>query len=593
MEHYIIQTIAFQVFFLLIYDVFLKKETFFNWNRFFLLTTAVLSVILPFIKIESFKEVVPQQYIVRLPEIILGQTESNINTSMPLNPVVIDNAKSLPTLEFIFYLGTALTTLFFLFKLSKVLVLILRNQKTYNGKLTLVKLINSNAAFSFFRYVFLGELLSNNEKTAILKHELIHVKQNHTLDLLFFEILRILFWYNPLVYMYQNRITSLHEFIADAEAVKHENKSNYYQNLLAQVFETKKISFINPFFKQSLIKKRIVMLQKSKSKQIHLLKYTLLIPMVFGMLVYTSCSTIQEFDTPTEYSINTELTDEELKTKLSEEYYRLKDSGADFNLMFETFSMNTKNYILTREEYYRQKIFFTRLLEKSQDMKYDEFLNRNYNEYLEFKKTDKAKESWENATNDGVLKLVVNDFKNLTAIEEEKKTKKMKLLLNDDFFTKFIMTDGKAVVTAATTESSNMESNVTDLIAKERLEVPFAVIDQVPVFPGCESLTTNDAKKECISKSISKHVNRNFNTKLANELGLKGRQRINVIFKIDTAGNIIDVRSRAPHPGLEEEAIRVINTLPQMIPGEQNGEKVTVPYSLPIIFQVAENKAND
>ena len=155
------------------------------------------------------------------------------------------------------------------------------------------------------------------------------------------------------------------------------------------------------------------------------------------------------------------------------------------------------------------------------------------------------------------------------------------------------MTDGKAIVTVATTESIEVESKSVDDLVTNRIEVPFGVIDQVPVFSGCELLTTNEAKKECLSKSIAKHVNRNFNTKLAKELGLKGRQRINVIFKIDIEGNIIDVRSRAPHPDLEKEAIRVIKTLPQMIPGEQNGVVVTVPYSLPIVFQVADAKAND
>ena len=91
-----------------------------------------------------------------------------------------------------------------------------------------------------------------------------------------------------------------------------------------------------------------------------------------------------------------------------------------------------------------------------------------------------------------------------------------------------------------------------------------------------------------MSKEIAKQVNRNFNTELGKELGLVGRQRINVIFKIDKEGNVVDVRSRATNPALEEEAIRVIKTLPKMIPGKHNGKHVNVPYNLPIIFQVQE-----
>ena len=124
------------------------------------------------------------------------------------------------------------------------------------------------------------------------------------------------------------------------------------------------------------------------------------------------------------------------------------------------------------------------------------------------------------------------------------------------------------------------------------IEVPFAVIDEVPVYPGCESLTNNEERKKCMSEHISEFVNKNFNTKIGKENGLVGRQRINVIFKIDNQGNIVDVKSRAPHPALEAEAIRVVKSLPKMIPGKQKGKAVNVPYSLPIIFQVARRQTN-
>lgn len=123
---------------------------------------------------------------------------------------------------------------------------------------------------------------------------------------------------------------------------------------------------------------------------------------------------------------------------------------------------------------------------------------------------------------------------------------------------------------------------------EEDIEVPFAVIENVPVFPGCENEKGNDAKKKCMSEKISAFVNKKFNTELASELGLSGRQRINVIFKIDKTGNITGIRARAPHPGLEKEAARVIGLLPKMKPGKQRGKAVTVPYSLPIIFQVQD-----
>ena len=121
----------------------------------------------------------------------------------------------------------------------------------------------------------------------------------------------------------------------------------------------------------------------------------------------------------------------------------------------------------------------------------------------------------------------------------------------------------------------------------EDVEVPFSVIENVPEYPGCEK-GSNSEKRKCMSAKIAKFVQRKFNTDLAGDLGLSGRQRINVIFKIDKSGNVVGVRSRAPHPRLEKEAARVINMLPKMKPGRQRGKAVVVPYSLPITFQVQD-----
>lgn len=125
-------------------------------------------------------------------------------------------------------------------------------------------------------------------------------------------------------------------------------------------------------------------------------------------------------------------------------------------------------------------------------------------------------------------------------------------------------------------------------VEEEIADVPFAVIENVPIFPGCEKMTTNDQRKKCMSEKVQDFVNKKFNTDLGSQLGLSGVNRIIVQFKIDKTGNIVDVRSRAPHPRLEQEAARVINSLPKMQPGKQRGKPVGVMYSLPIVFQVQD-----
>lgn len=122
---------------------------------------------------------------------------------------------------------------------------------------------------------------------------------------------------------------------------------------------------------------------------------------------------------------------------------------------------------------------------------------------------------------------------------------------------------------------------------EEDLEVPFAVIENVPVFPGCES-GNNDDKKACMNEKMQKFIQKKFDTDLAGDLGLSGIQKISVFFKIDKTGEIVDVKARAPHPRLEQEAIRVVGMLPKMKPGKQRGKAVRVPYYLPIKFQVQD-----
>lgn len=121
---------------------------------------------------------------------------------------------------------------------------------------------------------------------------------------------------------------------------------------------------------------------------------------------------------------------------------------------------------------------------------------------------------------------------------------------------------------------------------EEIVDIPFAVIEDVPIYPGCESLKGNDVRKKCLEENVMKFVQKRFNIELASELGLEGQQRIFVQFKIDKHGDVVDIKARAPHPRLEKEALDVVNSLPKMTPGKQRGKPVGVLYALPILFKV-------
>lgn len=123
---------------------------------------------------------------------------------------------------------------------------------------------------------------------------------------------------------------------------------------------------------------------------------------------------------------------------------------------------------------------------------------------------------------------------------------------------------------------------------EEDIEVPFAVVEKVPIWPGCERYTSNADIKKCFQEKISKHLLDNFRyPEVALELGIHGR--VFVLFAIDNKGNVSNIRTRGPDRILEKEAHRIISLLPKMKPGQQRNRNVAVPYSLPINFKMIGN----
>jgi hypothetical protein len=471
MIHSLLQILVFQVLFLAVYDLFLKNETFFNLNRIYLLVTPVLGFVLPFVSFSFIQQNIPQEYVLQLPAVVIGGASETVSSGV---------SSWFPSPFAIWFFGMPFSALFFSWKLYKIAKLKSAGSLEDFQIFKLVTLPKTDTAFSFFNTIFLGENISEANKASIITHEKIHIAHKHSLDLLFFEILRIIFWFNPMVYLFQNRIATLHEFIADAEVTARKNKNEYYQNLLSEIFQTENISFINTFFNQSLIKKRISMLQKSKSRKNAQLKYLLLLPVICGMLLYTACSD----DPKAEETQTVQQSDSEVMAKINELAEAIMKKGD-----------------MTPEEEKALKFLTT----KAQP-------------------GDKV----------------------YTSVQE------------------FL-------------DESNEEGDTSVLFSK---------LQKAPTYPGC--LGDNETLKKCFTERISAFVGENFNTNLGKELGLVGRQRIVVQFKIDKLGRIARASAKGPNPELENEAVRIISLLPQMEPGQQKGENVNVLYSLPIVFNVVE-----
>ena len=124
----------------------------------------------------------------------------------------------------------------------------------------------------------------------------------------------------------------------------------------------------------------------------------------------------------------------------------------------------------------------------------------------------------------------------------------------------------------------------------ETANVPFAVIDNVPVYPGCKG-EDNVVLKNCMSAKITEHIKRNFDMKKIYAIGLIPKIYRNAVqFKIDKNGEVVDVHATSAHPEIGAEAERVISSLPKMIPGRQRGQNVGVVYAIPIVFEIEPPK---
>lgn len=289
MINYILQIIFFQTLFFIVYELMLKKETFFTGNRIYLLVTQILVLIIPFLKFNRLQENIPVNY-----QNTYTKSYYNFKDSMniPSNIMETTNSSdSIPHWHWFIYLGMFIAFILFIIKLYNIITIMQQGYQIKENHYKIISTQHPYAAFSFLNYIIVGNHIPMTKQNEIIAHEAIHVKQKHSLDLLLFEILRICCWFNPWVYIYQRRITEIHEFIVDQELVQtNKHKTQYFNTLLSEVFQTQKISFTNSFYKASLIKKRIQMLTKMKSKNRQRLKYFFIVPVLALSICVAACN---------------------------------------------------------------------------------------------------------------------------------------------------------------------------------------------------------------------------------------------------------------------------------------------------------------
>lgn len=267
---------------LLCYVLFLRRHTFFQWNRLYLLLALTLSLALPLLHLP---EEVVETYATPLPSSVEAYVAwpEEIPT---LQPVAERPFDWLVALGWVYGLGLIVMLARLLWQLTRLWGFIRQGDRIPMDDFTLILVPDQRTgSFSFGKWVVINERDYADHFDFILSHELVHVRQRHSLDILWVELLRIVFWFNPLLWLYKRELQALHELLADRQATQ---RDRYAQFLVAYALGAPLHSLGHPFYNGSTLKHRIAMLYKHRTSPWALSRYLLVLPLVAVVVVLTA-----------------------------------------------------------------------------------------------------------------------------------------------------------------------------------------------------------------------------------------------------------------------------------------------------------------
>ena len=325
---YLLKASAVIAIFYICYKLFLQGETFFESNRWFLLTGLIFAFAIPLvvIPIHITVESIP------LENIMISSDNSPIG-------IVEKPFDILKLISIIYLFGVVIFLGKALLQFGSLKFLLFSNNKKKQGHYTFIKTNSNTAPFSFFKWiVYNPKQFNKDELQQVITHEKVHARQYHSLDIIVTQISSIVFWFNPFVWLYKKALQQNLEFIADKNTQEQINCKKSYQHLLLKTSVPHyKMALVNNFY-NSLIKKRIVMLHKSKSNKFRVWKYALILPVLALFLMNFST---KEIITYTDESSNSKnlINESAVNTDEIEERLINKDfSKADLEQVKEAFT---------------------------------------------------------------------------------------------------------------------------------------------------------------------------------------------------------------------------------------------------------------
>ncbi len=529
------------------YALLLSRTTFFRHNRWYLLATLLLGLLIPLAELPV--PVVPateQLRSVYLAPVTTGIEALEVTVTAPAQEG--DQGWLLPLLQLVYWAGVALALGRFLYGLWQIHS-VYRGSKTLNRDgYRLVLTDKPHLPFAFFNLLFWSRMLpaEDTDRQTILRHELAHIRQGHSYDMLLLEILGIFFWCSPLVYLYRRTLKTVHEYLADAAVLRNTRKKQYGHLLIRQSLSGMPVALAN-HFAQTQLKKRIIMMTRHRTPGISALRYTLAIPLtIFLLLAFANpeliSQTILEIHKPGGNVDKMEFADDEAMKRHLSSMDPKEIASMDVRKGDQTY------VTITLRDAATESAASEIAIEPEGPMVVEvHHPDGSIKTTKEFPSRGQAKEFLAGIQPDDIERVDVRKGEDLDRI-------------------------------VITLKKKDTGSNPALVGSAEG--------DRPPRFPGCEDLATEAERNACSLYKLQAFLGKELRfPATAREQQVEGV--VITSFTVEADGSIGQLEVlKSPDPSLAAEALRVLKNMPAWVPGEKDGKAVAYEYKLPVSFKL-------
>jgi len=551
----------------LFYRILLHRDTFFREKRIAFIVGLMFALLHPFIDLSSWitsnqpVEFVAQSISTTLPEIVIDGSSKQKSLS----------AEEMLSIAY----GVIVALLLFriLWQTGKVLLIAIRGHKDIIDGLTVIDMPEGTSPFSFFKWVFLNKReFTSRDLEEILHHERIHIKQYHSIDVMFSELFCALFWINPFAWLLKKQLRENLEYLADMNVIHAGFDVTGYQYHLLRLSYQQPINHMANHFNVTQLKNRIIMMNKKKTSLAGLCKYALSLPLFAFLLLSayawgakTNLPTINEMASAAVSSIKDEPvaidsvsvnTTETNQGKIYETVETMPVFPGGDDALMKCLSMNIRYPVAAQNKSLQGRVVVRFIVSKTgQVTKPDVVKSAGIELDQEALRVISGMPAWTPGKQKG---KAVPVYYTLPIV--------------------FRLQGANSPAAVSTKPASSKEISVTGYGVQE--DKPLTVVDVMPTYPGG------------INALLAFITSNLHYPKTAMQAGIEGR--VIIRFVVSKTGKVEHVEViKGLEPSCDNEAVRVINLMPNWTPGKQNGKNVAVYYTIPIVYKLKNDAKKD